>query len=402
VPDYWFGNFVCKFQSSKKSLTDAFVERKLNAQFPQLPEVKFFYDSISYRHQQKERWLYAYYLQDQQFFQLYKTLSRLGLEPHRITSPALIWGSKIRQKMNDFNEGGKCFIELLRNVYHLYFFFEGNFLFSRSIPLADLSIDSPDSLQAITYELNQSLYLFSQRAKAEVDKLYLVSSERLPLAELSDALGREINDLGFLFHELRSPNTSNAPADPTDGFAPFQFLLKNQFLFVAHKTLKQEMEWRPVQSVGVAVALFLCFLLGLESIFLHKLSHRNQLTVVNGNGVFALETKQKIQQYNEALDTLIQNAERRSPRKIIAKIAGSLPVDIRMQEISLKTEAPPSVDLKGVAKSLGPDRLKESLSVLLANLNRNLNPRKVLAMPDIDIEFDKNKESYLFKLKVEL
>jgi hypothetical protein len=26
----------------------------------------------------------------------------------------------------------------------------------------------------------------------------------------------------------------------------------------------------------------------------------------------------------------------------------------------------------------------------------------VLAMPDIDIEFDKNKESYLFKLKVEL
>ncbi|MEX1350797.1 MAG: hypothetical protein AB1Z31_24020, partial [Desulfobacterales bacterium] len=121
----------------------------------------------------------------------YKTLSRLGLTPQRITSPALIWQSKIRQKMADFEDGGKCFIELLHNIYHLYFFFEGNFLFSRSIPLADLPADSPDNLQAITYELNQSLYLFSQRAKAEVNNLYLLSSETVTVGGLSEALGRD-------------------------------------------------------------------------------------------------------------------------------------------------------------------------------------------------------------------
>jgi len=402
VPDYWFGNFVYKFQSMKKSLADAFVERKLHAQFPQLPDVKYFFDSITYQREHKERWLYAYFLQDPQFFQLYKKLSELSLTPSRITSPALIWGSKIRQKMPDFNDGGKCFIELLHNIYHIYFFFEGNFLFSRSIPLADLPIDSPDNLQTITYELNQSLHLFSQRAKAEVNKLYSVSSETLAVGGLSEALGREINDLSFLFDELRGTHATNATSDPIDGLVPFHFLLKNQFLFVSHKRLKKELEWRPVQSVGMAIALFLCFLLGLESIFLHKWPHLSQVSVINGEGVLAGKTKQGIRQYNEALDILIEDAERHSPREVIAKIAGSLPLEIRMQEIFLKTETNPAVDFKGVAKALGSDRLKGSLSVLITNLNQNLHPRKALVLPDIDIEFDKNKQSYFIKFRLEL
>ena len=73
-----------------------------------------------------------------------------------------------------------------------------------------------------------------------------------------------------------------------------------------------------------------------------------------------------------------------------------------MQEIFLNTETDPAIDLKGVAKGLGSDRLKGSLSVLIANLNKNLQPRKALVMPDIDIEFDKEKQSYFFKFRVEL
>ena len=402
VPDYWFGNFAYKFQSMKKSLADAFVERKLQAQFPQLPDVKYFFENIFYQREHKERWLYAYFLQDPQFFQLYKTLSRLSLSPHRITSPALIWGSKIQQKISDFKDGGKCFIELQHNLYHLYFYFEGNFLFSRSIPLADLPIDSPDNLQAITYELNQSLYLFSQRAKAEVNKLYLLSSETSAVDGLSEALGREIDDLSFLLDELKGPHTGNASTDPLDGFVLFHFLLKNQFQLVSHKKLKKELEWRPVQSVGMAVALLLCFLLGLESIFLHKWSHQNQVPAINGAGVFTGKTKQKIRQYNEALDILIQDAARPSPKEVIAKIARSLPHDIRMREIFLKTETDPALDFKGVANAMGPDRLKGSLSVLVANLNQNLHPRRALVLPDIDIELDKNKQRYFIKFRLEL
>ena len=402
VPDYWFGNFVYKFQSAKKSLADAFVERKLQSQFPLLTDVKYFFDCISYQREHKERWLYAYFLQDPQFYQLYKTLSRFNLTPQRITSPALIWGSKIRQKISDFNDGGKCLIELLPNIYHLYFFFEGNFLFSRSIPLAGLAIDSSDNLQAITYELNQSLYLFSQRAKAEVNKLYLVSSETLAVGGLAEALGREINDLSFLFNELRGTHTINASSDPIDSFVLFNFLLKYQFLFVSHKKLKKELEWRPIQSMGMAVAILLCILLGLESIFLHKWSYENQLPVIHGEGAFPAKTKQRIRQYNEALDVLIEDAQRRSPEDVIAKIAESLPFEIRMQEIFLKTETDPALDFKGVARALGSNRIKRSLSVLIANLNKNLHPRKALVISDIDIEFDKEKKSYFIKFSVGL
>ena len=73
-----------------------------------------------------------------------------------------------------------------------------------------------------------------------------------------------------------------------------------------------------------------------------------------------------------------------------------------MQEIFLKTETDTALDFKGVAKALGSDRLKGSLSALIANLNQNLHPRKPLVMPDIDIEFDKNKQSYFIKFRVEL
>ena len=402
VPDYWFGNLVCKFQSIKKSLADAFVERKLQAQFEQLPDVKNFFESIGYQREHKKRWLYAYFLQDPQFFQLYKTLSRLGLTPQRITSPALIWQSKIRQKMPDFEEGGKCFIELLDNIYHLYFFFEGNFLFSRSIPLADLPVDSPDNLQAITYELNQSLYLFSQRAKAEVNNIYLLSSETVIIGSLSEALGREINDLSSLFSEPRGTHTSNESTGLIDGYVLSHYLLKNQFLFVSHKKLKKELEWRPVQSVGIAIALLLCLLLGMESIFLHKWSRQNQVSAIQREGVVAGVTKQKIRQYNEALDTLIEDSERRRPKEVIAKLARSLPLQIRMQEIFFKVGTVPELEFKGVAKVLGSELLKGSLSVLITNLNKNLHPRRPLTIPDIDIELDKKKQSYLIKFKVEL
>jgi hypothetical protein len=402
VPDYWFGNLVYKFQSMKKSLADAFVERKLHAQFPQLPDVKNFFESIAYQREHKERWLYAYFLQDPQFFQLYDTLSRLGLTPQRITSPALIWQSKIQQKMSDFNDGGKCFIELLHNIYHLYFFFEGNFLFSRSIPLADLSAASPDNLQAITYELNQSLYLFSQRTKTEVSNVYLLSSETITIVSLSEALGREINDLSSLFCGPRGTYPSNESTDPTDDPVIFHCLLKNKFLFVSHKKLKKELEWRPVQSVGIAIALLLCLLLGMESLFLHKWSRQNQVSAIHCEGVDAMNTKQKIRQYNEALDTLIENAEKRRPKDVIAKIALSLPLQIRMQEIFLKIGTVSELEFKGASKVLKSELLKGSLSVLIANLNKNLYPRKALAIPDIDIELDKKKQSYLIKFRVEL
>jgi len=152
----------------------------------------------------------------------------------------------------------------------------------------------------------------------------------------------------------------------------------------------------------MAIAITLSLLLGLESIFLYKWSQQNQLPAISGKETLMGDPKQRIRQYNEALDILIQDAERRSPNEVIAKIAGSLPRGIRMQQIRLETETDPALDFKGVAKSMGSERLKESLSILIANLNQNLHPRKALVMPDIDIEFNRSKQSYFIKFRVEL
>jgi hypothetical protein len=402
VPDYWLGNSVYKFQSKKNSLAAAFIQRKLQAQFPQQPEIKDFFDNFFYQRAHEERWLYAYFLQDPQFFQLYKTLSKFNVMPHRITSPAFLWGSKIRQEVSDFNNGGKCFIELQHNIYNLYFFFEGNFLFSRGIPLSDLSIDTYDKFQAITYELNQSLYLFSQRAKAEVDQLYLLSFETGSIDGLAEALDREIHDLNYLLDGVRGTLSKYSISAPLDYLIDFQFILQRKFLTVSHRKLKKELEWRPVQFAGLAIGVLLIILLGMESLFLYNWSYQDQPPRIGGKGVFTGETSQRIWQYNEAIDFLIYNAERHSPREVIVKIAKSLPSEVHIQEIFLKNESDPSIDFKGTVKDLGADRLKKSLSVLIANLNKDLQPRKALTMSSLDFELDNNKKIYFIKFTVEL
>jgi hypothetical protein len=51
---------------------------------------------------------------------------------------------------------------------------------------------------------------------------------------------------------------------------------------------------------------------------------------------------------------------------------------------------------------LGPEHIKASLSDLVANLNQNLHLRRAIAIPDIDIELDSNKQSYFLKFRMEL
>lgn len=402
VPDYWFENSVYQFQSKNKSLADTFVERKLKAQFPQQPLISYFFDYIFYQRGDEKQWIYAYYLKDPQFFQLYEALSKLNLTPHQITSPAFIWKQKIQQEISDFNKSGSCFIQLLPNIYHLYFYFEGNFLFSRSIPVTDVQTCTSDNIEAITYELNQSLYLFSQRAKAEAEKLYILSFESESITHLSEALGREITDLSSVLNDPRDMCVADAPSEPMGYHLLFPLLLKKNFLVVSHKKLKKELAWKPVQSAGMIIGLLLFLLLGLESIFLYKFSYQNQAPSIGGSPLFSWETNQKIRQYNEALDVFLEEAKRHSPKEVLAKVAGSLPLDVQMQELVFESETNPGVKFKGLLKNLGPDYLKKSLSVLITNFNKNLQPSKALTMADIDFDLDKNKQNYFIIFRVEL
>jgi len=44
VPDYWLGNVNHKFQSKKQSLVEIFIERKLLSEYPDLTDIRQFYE----------------------------------------------------------------------------------------------------------------------------------------------------------------------------------------------------------------------------------------------------------------------------------------------------------------------------------------------------------------------
>ena len=407
VPDYWLGNSYYKFQSRKKSLADAFIARKLHEQFPDQPEIKNFFDGTFYQREKAEKWVYAYFLQDPQFFQLYPQLAHFNLQPHRITCPALIWQEKIRQEIPEFDNGGKGFVQLLPKIGLLYFFFEGNFLFSRSIPLGDAQSKPSDNYDAIAYELNQSLYLFSQKAKTEIDKLYLVSYAKESGHTLSQVLGREIHDLNYIINDSNSLQKSTTAAGAIGFLSPSDIFPNKNFLSLCHRVLKKELEWKPVQFAVVAVGLILLFLLGLETTYLYKGSHQIQLSGSNGENSLTAEESHKIQQYNEALDVLLNELERPSSQEVLRKIAKSLPPNVRIQEMVLETEDNPGVNLKGHIRSDGPENFKACLSTLIANINENIQGRRVMTVSDIDFEVNHNPQSqgvqdYFIKFRLDL
>ncbi len=206
-PDYWFGNSTYKFQSRKKSLAEAYVTRKLQEQFPDQPEIGDFFELTFYLREKSEKWVYAFFLQDPHFFQLYRKLALLNLQPHHITCPALIWQEKIRQSIPDFDKGGKGFVQLLAGIGLLYFYSEGLFLFSRSIPLPEGPSVVDEKYASIVHEVNQSLYLFSQKTKSEIDKLYLVAGENDSRSALSAAFDRDVQDLNHILADASAPAT---------------------------------------------------------------------------------------------------------------------------------------------------------------------------------------------------
>ena len=405
VPDYWLGNSSYKFQSRTKSLADAFVARKLQEQFPDQPEIKNFFDGTFYQREQTEKWVYAYFLQDPQFFQLHPQLAHFNLQPHRITCPALIWQQKIRQEIPEFDSGGKGFVQLLPKMGLLYFFFEGNFLFSRKIPLAGAQLQPSDNYDAIAYELNQSLYLFSQKAKTEIDKLYLVSHEEESGHALSEVLGREIHDLNYIINNSKTLQSSITAAGAIGFLNPSDILPGKNFLSLCHRVLRKELEWKPVQFAGIAVGLILLFLLGLEATVLHKWSQQSQLP--RSNDSFSAEESHKIQQYNEALDAILSELGRRSPQELLRKIAKSLPPNVRIQEMVLETEDNPGVNLKGVIRADDPEHFKACLSTLIANVNENIQGRRVMTVSDIDFEVNQNQpgqgvQDYFINFRLDL
>ena len=220
LPDYWSGNTSYLFQSKRVSLAKAFIERKLFADHPDLPDIKYFFDFTFSQAGGEDRKINVVYLQNTKAFQLYHKLNQYDLNPIRITCPALLWERKLINIIPNFDIGGTCLVHLLSSECFLYFFSRDRFLFSRLITLPDvpkksdeasseLTLKSEDRFNILTYEINQSLYLFSQKTKSEMGDIYMISSDEENNAQiLSNNLGKEVLDLNAIVPDMKGLSKS--------------------------------------------------------------------------------------------------------------------------------------------------------------------------------------------------
>ncbi len=388
VPDYWLGNTLFPFQSRKRSLAEAFLERKLRAEFPEIPGVTDFFAYFFHFSEQGEPAVYAYFVREPTFFQLYQQLSQWGLQPQRITAPAFLWESQLKDRIPDFREGGKAFVHLLSNECFLYFFFKGHFLFSRQISLPEFQEDSSEQIDTLTYETNQSLYLFSQKAKAEIDKVYMVAFGHMDPGDLSERLGRDVQAVAGLEEELVQGSTTIGHPGLLSGFYLPDLAESGKFFTIAHRRQEKEQQWRPVQKVGIAVGLILLLLLAGESVLLWKWSQPVLAQAASGGAAKARQAEADLRQYNEALDLFLKETRRPSASKTIINLARALPENVWIREMAVETEPNPGVALTGTVKAARPGEFRQTLSAFLDNLNDHFQGARSLGLQDIDFDAD--------------
>lgn len=129
VPDYWFGRAVYLLHSKQRAVIQSFIERKLQADHPDLAEVSLFYDYTS----PGDGKLFVNFLQDPECFKLYHRLDAMGIGPENISTPAFLWARKLEAGLPDFKKTGCCLVHLTAVEAFLYFFPKAGFCFREAL-----------------------------------------------------------------------------------------------------------------------------------------------------------------------------------------------------------------------------------------------------------------------------
>ena len=392
VPDYWIGSASFPFESRRRSLTEAFLERKLHAECPEIPEVKDFFTYFFRKSDEGKTTVHTYFLLDPTFFRLHEQLSRWRLHPGRITAPAFLWESRLKERLEGFQQGGTAFLHNVSNECFLYFFIDGRFLFSRQITLPTFEGDASDQLETLNYETHQSLYLFSQKAKTEIDRVYMVCFGYVEAEALSESLGMEVREVPGLEEELTENTTTIGHPGLLSGFTLPDLSRTDAFLSLSNRQIEREQALKPVQKVGIAVGLTLLLLLSAEGFLLWNWSRPVRMETTPGASARAREAVEALRQYNEALDLFLKEGQRPSASKTIISLASALPENVWIREMVVQTEPNPGVVLTGTVRATNPGQFRETLSLFLDNLNDHFQGTRSLGLKDIDFDTDNCKE----------
>ncbi len=371
VPDHWFKHEFFPFKSQRDSLIKPFIERKLKTTYPNLPLAPHFFSYLFRQRARTGPGVKIFHLYEQNAYDLYEALGKANLRPRWITTAALLWEEHCKLRVSGFETQAALLIHLQTHEAFLYFYFHGDFLFSRTVTLPE----SAERFDALIFEINQSIYLFSQKAKSDLNQVYLVGDEVGFQQRLSDFLGRPVQNIGGL---------SRMSALPRD-LAHLDRLLDSKSVSapgeaysVTHSRIQQEVKWRPVQWAGVLIPALLLLFFAAEY---RWLDGRLQDEIV-ARSQLRRQQPTTLAEYDAALAELTDDAKRISSAHMIFKIVSSLPEDVLLNEFKMDSDAS-RLDLAATVFADTVDRFRHRLKVLIENMNRRLKLEPPITVEDM-------------------
>lgn len=379
VPDHWIKHDFFLFKSQKESLIRPFIERKLKTAYPSLPQVEHFF---SYRCRQKAiegPGVRVFHLYEHRSFELYEALSRTNLTPRWITTPALLWEERFNRQVPEFTSQAALLIHLHPHEGFLYFFHQGDFLFSREVALPE----SGERWDALLFEINQSIYLFSQKAKTDLDTVFLIGGETGFQDRLSDFLGRPVQ---------MAPSTAAAATLPRELAALDGLLASGSIpapgdaLSITHRRIQLELKWRPVQWAGMLIAaMLLVFFIGE-----HQWLEGRLLDEINARSRMRQQQPTPLADYDVALVELTEEAKRPSVAHTIVTVVSALPEDVIINEVKIDPDAL-RLELAATVSADTIDRFRYLLKQFLDNLNQRLNASPPITVEDMAFNMEEMK-----------
>jgi hypothetical protein len=384
VPDYWIGQADMRLPSQKRSIVEAFVERKLIAEYTDLPDIGLFYGYALASQPADEGRIHAFFLQEPQAYELYNKLQSINAAPNDITAPAYIWEQKLIKMAPDAVSTGVALVQKQSLESYLYFYHQGKFLFSRSIQFSTLSSESAEALQALTYEINQSVYLFSQKKKTELELIFMHSDRKEDAAELAENLGRDVRTVTTNATFEKSGPEIEHTLGPCSDFNRQDVAPSACFSVIAQKHHGRARAWRPIQTAGIMIGFLLILILGGEHVYLLKWS---QLAATSSDvgWMTAPNYHELMDRYNASLDVLLQETQTFSASATLLTIARCLPDNVRVSAIQLSLSEAPVAALSCIVRAENMAVFRETLTELINNLGSAFEKSPRLEKQDVEL-----------------
>jgi hypothetical protein len=398
APDHWFGMEIYRFQSQKAALIEPFLARKLSALHPEYPSIRQFFTYEWTQGLSESPQLVSYFLNDEKAYALWTALLQVEQGPLRITSPALLWQVRLGSADPDFARGGTLLVHLFENECNLCFYSMGMYVFSRNVILPP----GPERLDLLTFEINQSLHLYSQRTKGELRRVYLQSDARVTASAFSARLGREVVAVDA---EGTDPDFLEARAVPfLHGMLRMQDLhTQHDGLGIFHRESRKTARWAPVQWYGIGLGSILAAGLVGEFSYLGGVlreESQGQQALVRAAGTEGM----LLSELDAAATQVLQLRDRPTCADTLRRLFTSLPRQVRIRETTLNLEGSPMLSVNATVQASSTEQLETVLQDLVSRVRSQARQLSSFSLGGIDVHPDQTQAGarYLIAFRIPL